>query len=181
VKKLAFLLLAALACTKEPTITETMDTRQPIGVWYVGAPELEIRAKAADDAPVVTKYLSGESVSVLARSGEWAEVRTAMGSGWVRFSDLTTAEGAKKEEDNPTPRFRKAPNPVTAPSARGEIFIEADVNTEGEVSNARIIVNTTGNPDLALKNAGALQQAKFYPIVIKGERKPFKYDYRVTY
>src|ERR1051325_9690231 len=148
-----------------------MDTRQPIGVWYVGAPELEVRAKAADDAPVVTKYLSGESVSVLARSGEWAEVRTAMGSGWVRFSDLTTAEAAQKEEDNPTPRFRKAPNPVTAPSARGEIFIEADVNTDGEVTNARIIVNSTGNADLAQKNAAALQQAKFYPIVIKGQRK----------
>ncbi|HEV7921794.1 MAG TPA: SH3 domain-containing protein [Thermoanaerobaculia bacterium] len=179
--KLAFLLLAAVACTREPVVTETMDTRQPIGVWYVGAPELEVRGKAADDAPVVTKYLSGESVSVLARNGEWAEVRTAMGSGWVHFADLTTAETAKKEEDSPTPRFRKAPNPVTAPSARGEIFIEADVNTDGEITNARILVNTTGNPDLAQKNVGALQQAKFYPIVIKGERKRFKYDYRVTY
>ena len=158
-----------------------MDTREPIGVWYVGAPELEVRASAANDAPVVTKYLSGESVSVLARNGEWAEVRTAMGSGWVHFSDLATAEQAKKEEDNPTPRFRKAPNPVTAPSARGEIFIEADVTNDGDVASARLIVNTTGNADLAQKNVAALQQAKFYPIVIKGERKPFKYDYRVTY
>jgi uncharacterized protein YgiM (DUF1202 family) len=181
VKRLAFLAFALLACNREPAITETMDTREPIGVWYVGAPELEVRARAADDAPVVTKYLNGESVSVLARNGEWAEVRTAMGSGWVHFSDLTTAEEAKKEEDNPTPKFRKAPNPVTAPSARGEIYIEADVNSDGEIHASRIITNTTGNPDLAAKNVAALHQAKFYPIVIKGERKPFKYYYRVTY
>lgn len=182
-KNAALLLLAVslFACTKQEPVTGSIDTRQPIGIWYVGAPELEVRDKPNDQATVVTKYQNGESVSVLARNGDWAEVRTAMGSGWAHFADLATADQAKKEEDNPTPKFRKAPNPVTAPSARGEIYIEADVNTDGDVTSMRMITNTTGNTDLGSKNMASLQLAKFYPIVIKGERKPFKYYYRVSY
>ena len=34
---------------------------------------------------------------------------------------------------------------------------------------------------LAAQNANALRSSKFYPIVVKGERKPFKYYHKVTY
>ena len=179
--KYAALLLLLFACTREPAVTETTDTRDVIGVWYVGAPELTVREKPADAARVVTTYQNGEAVSVLARQGEWAEVRTAMGSGWARFADLTTAEEAKKEEDNPTPKFRRPAMPVAAPGAHGEIYIEADVNNDGEVTATRLITDTTNNPALVQQNIAVLQSAKFYPIVIKGQRKSFKYYHRVTY
>ena len=71
--------------------------------------------------------------------------------------------------------------PVSAPAAKGEIYIEADVNTDGDVVATRIITNTTGSEALAAQNAAALRQAKFYPIVQSGERKPFKYYHRVSY
>jgi len=73
------------------------------------------------------------------------------------------------------------PMPVSAPSAHGEIYIEADVNTSGEVTSLRVLTNTTGSPDLAAANVAALRTARFYPIVQKGERKAFKYYHRVTY
>ena len=165
---------------KEPPEVVT-DTREPISVEYVGAPELPVRAAANDTAEVLTTYQNGESVSVLARSGEWVEIRTVGGSGWVKAADLTNASEVKAQEENPTPKFVELPSPVSAPNAKGTIYIEADVNTDGDVTAVKIISNTTDSPALAQNNAAALARAKFHPIVIRGERKPFKYDYRVDY
>jgi TonB family protein len=177
---LAIVLSGLLACRQAPAETET-DTREPIAIAYVGAPELKVHARSDAASPVVATFLNGESVSVLARRGEWTEIRTGAGSGWVLEKDLTNAAGATAEEENPTPRFRVAPSAVAEPGAHGTIYLEADVNTEGEVTAVTIVTNTTGSAALAAKNVAALQRAKFYPIVRKGEKKAFKYDYRVDY
>jgi hypothetical protein len=55
------------------------------------------------------------------------------------------------------------------------------VNTDGKVTSAKVITNTTGSDDLAQRNIQALEQSKFYPIVIKGQKTPFVYYYRVDY
>jgi Bacterial SH3 domain len=174
-------ILAALvvACHQAPA--EKTDTREPIAVQYVGAPELLVHKWAKDESPVVTKFLNGESVAILSRRGDWVEVRTVTGSGFAHAADLTNGTEAKSEEGNPTARFRLAPSPVTAPGAKGTIYIEADVNTDGDVTAERVITDTTNSPDLAARNSAALQRAKFYPIVQKGEKKPFLYYYRVDY
>jgi hypothetical protein len=86
-----------------------------------------------------------------------------------------------EQEENPQPKFRVMPLPVSAPSARGEIYLEADVNTEGEVVTVRTITNTTGSEALVAQNTAALRAARFHPIVQKGERVKFKYYHRVTY
>ena len=181
-KRLAAALLFAVACANEqPAVTETVDAREPIGVWYVGAPELPVREQPNDTAAVITTYSNGEALSVLVDKGEWVEVRTGDRSGWAKKADLTTAEEKVAAEENPQPKFKVVPLPVTAPSARGEIYIEADVNTDGEVVATRVITNTTGSEALAAQNVGALMRAKFHPIVLKGERHKFKYYHRVTY
>jgi uncharacterized protein YgiM (DUF1202 family) len=180
-KRIAPLVVLLAACSEQTVNTDTMDTRAPISILYVGAPELPVREKPDDSAPVIATYQNGESISVLAEQGEWVEVRTGETSGWARRADLTTAEGRTEQEENPQPKFRVMPLPVSAPSAHGEIYIEADVNTDGDVVNTRVITNTTNSPALAQQNADALRTAKFYPIVQKGERVPFKYYHRVTY
>ncbi|PYQ30884.1 MAG: hypothetical protein DMF57_15125 [Acidobacteria bacterium] len=124
---------------------------------------------------------NGESVSILSRRGDWVEVRTVGGSGWAHAADLAGANAATSQEKNPTARFRLAPSPVTSPGAKGTIYIEADVNTDGDVTATHVITDTTNRPELAGRNAAALEQAKFYPIVQRGEKKPFKYYYRVDY
>ena len=168
-----------IGCAKAPA--EKTDTREPIAVQYVGAPELLVHKWAKDESPVVTKFLNGESVAILSRRGDWVEVRTVTGSGFARAADLTNGAEATSEAANPTARFRIAPSPVTSPGAKGTIYIEADVNTDGEITATRVITDTTNNPDLAPRNSAALQLAKFYPIVQKGDKKPFKYYYRVDY
>jgi len=175
----AALLFLFLACGKGDE--EATDTREPIATQYVGVAELQVHSKPADITPVITRYGHGESVSVLSRKGDWAEIRTAFGNGWVHQKDLVGAEEAASSKANPNPKFQHPPSPVTAPSAHGTVYIEADVNTDGDITNAIVLENTTGSNDLAEKNAAALKRSKFYPILIRGERKPFKYYYRVDY
>jgi outer membrane biosynthesis protein TonB len=181
-RRLALLLLVFAACAQETRVnTDTMDTREPIAVRYVGTPELPVRVQPSDTAAVIATYQNGEAISVLSQKGDWAEVRTGDRAGWAHAADLTDAAGKKAQEDNPQPKFRVMPLPVSAPSARGEIYIEASINSDGEVTDVRIITNTTGSTALAQQNADALRSAKLYPIMQKGERRPFKYYHRVTY
>jgi uncharacterized protein YgiM (DUF1202 family) len=180
-KRLFFVLLVLIAACKQDVAPPPAPARETIEIAYVGAPELNVHAKADDASPVVTKFLNGESVSVLAKKGDWVEVRTADGSGWAHAADLTTAAGAKAEEDNPTPKFRKPPSPVSQPGAHGTVYIEAAVNTDGDVTHTQLITNTTGSAALAAQNEAALKQSKFYPIVQKGQKKDFLYYYRVDY
>ncbi|HEY2322418.1 MAG TPA: SH3 domain-containing protein [Thermoanaerobaculia bacterium] len=183
-KRLLFVLLlpsafCLLHCGREATVPPPAQVN--VEIAYVGAPELSVHAKADDASPVVTKFLNGESVSILSRKGDWVEVRTTGGSGWAHAADLTNAAGAKAEEANPTPKFRKPPSPVSQPGAHGIVYIEAAVNTEGDVTHTQIITNTTGSESLAAQNEAALKQSKFYPIVQKGQKKDFLYYYRVDY
>ena len=170
-----------LSCRNEPPVTVTTDTRAPIEVGYVGAPELQVHKRMDDASPVITTYLNGETVSLLARKGDWVEVKTATESGWAHAADLTNAENAALDQKNPNPKFRIMPSPVVQPGAHGTIFIEANVNDQGEVVSTKVITNSTGSDGLAAQNEAALRRGRFYPIVQKGKRTPFVYYYRVDY
>src|SRR5688500_16858546 len=93
-KRLVVLALLVCACKSEAPAIDTVaiDTREPLRVSYVGAPELAIREQADDAAAVIATYGNGEAVSVLAERGEWVEVRTGDRTGWAKQADLTTAE-----------------------------------------------------------------------------------------
>ena len=179
----ALALLASCGGGEQPAVTDSTDARMPVAVEYVGAQELPVHAKADDASPVISTYGNGESVSVLSRgSNGWVEVRIATGTGWAHAADLrNAAEAQTHEADNLTPRFRKAPSPVTQTTARGEIVLEASVNTDGDVTAVRTLSNTTGSMGLEAKNRQELEGAKFFPIVQKGQRVPFTYEYRVHY
>jgi len=171
----------AIACGPSEPI-EKVDTRSAIATFYVASKELKVHAQPDDKAAVVTKFLNGESVPVLARrNDDWVEVRTASGSGWAHMSELGTGDAAKQASDNLSPRFERVPAAVASSGTHGTIYIEANVNTDGQVTSAKVITNTTGSEDLAQRNIQALEQARLYPIVVKGEKKPFVYYYRVDY
>ncbi len=171
----------AIGCSREPSIPAPTDTRAPIGAAYVTAPDLKVYEKPDAASPVVATYQNSETVPVLVRQGEWVEIRIGDHSGWAKSSDLGDGATATTLEENPSPRFVRLPAPVTNLTAKGDVYIEADVNTDGDVVNAKVITNTTNSPALGEQNAAALRQAKFYPIVKNGTKLPFKYYHRVTY
>ena len=180
----AAILLAACAKSEAPA-DDTADARMPIATEYVRGADLKVHARPDDAAPVVSTYQASESVSVLAKQGDWVEVRTAAGSGWAHAGDLATADELSKGNatgaDNATARFLVPPEPVTQPGAHGDVTLEADVNSNGEVFNVRITQNTTGSVGLAQRNIDALRKTKFAPIVKHGQRMPFTYEHRVHY
>ena len=178
---LIVVIVGLAACDNEPKI-EATDTRMPIEVQYVRDSALKIHSKAADDAPVVSTYQHGESVFILSRRGAWAEVRTASGSGWVHANELANAADASKAEaDNDKPHFIRDPQPVTQPGIHGDVVLEADVNTDGHVTNVRTIRNTTGSASLEARNIASLREAVFTPVVRHGRREAFVYEHRVHY
>lgn len=179
-KRLAVLALLTLACS-ETAVQPPTDTRAPIETAYVTAAEMKVYAKPDTTSPVITSYQTSEGVPVLVRRGDWVEIRTGDSSGWVQGADLVGAAEAQRHEENPSARYQRSPAPVMNMNAKGEIYIEADVNTDGDVVATKLITNTTGSDALAAQNAASLQLAKFYPMVVRGERKPFKYYHRVTY
>jgi uncharacterized protein YgiM (DUF1202 family) len=172
-----------LACQQEaPPASATAAERVSIGTLYVRDAEATVRSRPSDNAPVVMKYQNRESVTLLSKKGEWAEVRTFNGTGWAKLSELATAaEASALQPDNMTPRFKKAPAPITQTSVHGEIVLEASVNNDGEIIAVRTLTNTTGSPALAQQNIMELRAARFFPIVQHGKRVPFIYEYRVHY
>lgn len=143
-KRLASALLLLVACGNEtPAVTATTDTREPVSIRYVGTPELVVRAQPTETAEVLATYQNGEAIPVLAEKGAWVEVRTGDRAGWAHAADLTDAAGKKAQEESLEPKFRVMPMPVTAPGAHGEINLEANVNSDGDVTDVRILRNTT--------------------------------------
>jgi TonB family protein len=177
---LVALLVLSTACgAKQPPAGQESLDRPALEVDYVAAPQLEVHQKRSLDSPVVAHYQNGESVSVLAKRDGWVEIRTTDGSGWVRPGDV--ASTSAPAADSLTPRFRVAPPPVSSPTARGELVLEAQVNTDGDVVEVKTLTNTSGSAALENSNRVALQAAHFYPMVKEGQRIPFVYEYRVQY
>ena len=157
------------------------DTRMPIATEYVRGNSLPIHAKPSEASLLVTTYQNGEAVSVLARKNGWIEVRTVSGSGWVPASGLASATEATQVEKDNIVRFVRAPEPMAEPNAHGDIVLEAQVNSDGDVMSVRTLRNTTGLTGLEARTSAALQGAKFAPIVQHGRRQPFVYEHRVHY
>lgn len=170
-------LAAACGGPKEPPLPPARDT---IAIKYA-ATDLEIREAPRADAPLVTTYKTGESVSILAEQGDWSEIKlTFEKSGWAKTSDLVTS----KSEVGSTPeqiRFRVPPEPVTQPGVRGVIRLEASVNVHGEVTGVRKLENTTGRGDIELRTIESLRKAKFYPLLVDGKAQQFIYEYTATF
>lgn len=182
---LAALVLFAAACMQKPapvaSDTSPVDPseRYAIAVEYVAVPKAIVYARPALDANAVGEYGMTEAVSILEKKGDWCLVRTFSGTGWIRQADLVPGNVAGTM-DTITPRFYVAPTAVPF-NTRGEVWLQAKVNTDGEVVEVKQLKNTTGSQALADANAVALHEAKFYPIIEKGQRKTFLYEHKVYY
>ena len=79
-------MLTIAACSKsEPPAAPD---RTAIEFRYVGPERASVRATPDRSGPIVATFQRGESVSVLSKSGTWAEVRVAEGSGWMPVSEI---------------------------------------------------------------------------------------------
>jgi hypothetical protein len=181
----ALILVAVAGCTQKPAPVASDTTpvepseRLAIAVEYVAVPKAIVYARPAIDAQEVGSYGLTEAVSILEKKGEWCYVRTFSGAGWIRQADLVAGDVAEKM-DTTTPRFYVPPRTIPF-NADGELWLQAKVNTEGDVVEVKTVKNTTGSRVLEDANATALKEARFYPMIEKGTRKTFLYEHRVYY
>jgi len=180
---LALVLPLVISCrTKQaPALAPIAGVRYAAEIAYVGVPSMRIYAQPNTSAEPITQYGYTETVSILARNGEWAEVRTVDGSGWALAKELISAAEADKLSKETAPRFMTPPTAVPHAGTRGEIVLEAKVNTDGDVVEVKPVSNSTGNVALAGANADALRQSHFFPMIQKGQRVTFFYQHHVYY
>lgn len=177
--------LAAFACTQKPAPIASDTTEVPlaertaIAVEYVVVPKAIVYTRPDATSPVVDTYGLTEAVSILEKKGGWCLVRTYSGAGWVKQADLVVGSVANNM-DTTTPRFYVEPREIPF-TADGELWLQAKVNTEGDVVEVKTIKNTTRSSALETANADALKEAKFYPMIEKGTRKTFVYEHRIYY
>jgi len=177
---LVLLLLVACGTKRQVPIASADAPRMAIEIKYVGVPQMNVFAQPNDVAPVIATYAYTETVSILARQGDWVEVRTVDGSGWAHAKELigTNEASALKGE---TPRFMVAPIGIPNNGGRGEIGLEAKVNSDGVVCEVATVKNPTGSEPLAIANAESLRNARFYPLIQKGQHAAFTYQHHVYY
>ena len=177
---LALLMLVACGTKRQVPAASAETPRVAIAIQYVGVPHMDIHTQPNDAAPVITSYGYTETVSVLARQGDWAEVRTVDGSGWSHANELIGAAAAAAIKTE-TPKFMIPPLPIPNNGRRGELGFEAKVNTDGVVFEVKTVKNTTGSEPLAVANAEALQNARFYPLIQNRTHVAFTYQHHVYY
>jgi hypothetical protein len=177
---LFLLLLVACGTKRQVPIASADAPRMAIEIKYVGVPQMNVFAQPNDVAPVITTYAYTETVSILARQGDWVEVRTVDGSGWAHAKELIASNEAAALKGE-TPRFMVAPTGIPNNGRRGEIGLEAKVNTDGVVFDVTTVKNTTDSEPLAIANAEALKNARFYPLIQKGQHVAFAYQHHVYY
>ena len=183
IKLTVLILLLLVACgTKRqvPVAAHSDAPRIAIEIKYVGVPQMNVRTQPNDVAPVLTTYAYTATVSILARQGDWVEVRTVDGSGWAHAKELITATEAAGIKGE-TPRFMTPPVPIPNKGRRGELGLEAKVNTDGVVFDVKVVKNTTGSEPLAMANAEALKVARFYPLIKDRQHVAFTYQHHVYY
>lgn len=177
---LVLLLLVACGTKRQVPVASAETPRLAIAIQYVGVPHMDIHTQPNDVAPVITSYAYTETVSVLARQGAWVEVRTVDGSGWAHANELISAAEASAVKGE-TPRFMTPPAPIPNNGRRGELGFEAKVNTDGEVVEVKTVKNTTGSEPLAVANAEALKNSRFFPLIQNKAHIAFTYQHHVYY
>lgn len=180
---MVLMLFATLACARGSEESPE-PARETIAIQYVAKSELPIHKAPDASSPVVTTYRQGETVSIVARRDGWAEIRLAKGTGWVSEASLSTEMKSADEAEgaSTTVRFKDAPSPIyTQSRTKGEIVFEGTVTTDGIVTNIKTLRNTTGSEALERQNQSEFSRATFYPLLVKGKRVEFIYEYRIEY
>jgi uncharacterized protein YgiM (DUF1202 family) len=140
---------------------------------YVASLQLKMYSKASKDASIVTTLKRGTSVNVISKDGDWVQISSSSGKGWVQKLFLKDSKpsgsisvlGNKNQTKRINARVR-ASSDVTAASARGLV---AD-NSTGE-SRVRMSSDlTTFNPqDLEDIESVEISEAELVEFLRRGK------------
>ena len=123
-RTLPFLLLVVLALPAQA------------GESGFAAKPVDVLARPAPNAPVVTRFAKQQPLEILGRNGSWAQVKSGAASGWVRLLDVRFNVPAK-----------------IAPAAKGKPLVDNGIRGFSEED---LIAGTPSR--------GELEKLRFYSV-----------------
>ncbi|PQD96159.1 hypothetical protein CYL18_06040 [Pradoshia eiseniae] len=82
------------------TTKKPVSAQANLGIYYVTASSLNVRAKASTSSKIVTSVKKNASVTLLKKSGSWGQIKLSNGkTGWVSLNYLTTKKPVSTEAD----------------------------------------------------------------------------------
>jgi hypothetical protein len=158
-----------------------------IGMLKVTASSANIRRDANTTSDVIVQVKRGEHLALLAKSGDWMNVRLTTGeTGWVSSKLVANdvpkpvrkarnADGCAGDSDY---RFITAPKPAFSDSEKhGVVTVEANVSAAGVVMSTRVVSNTTGDQSLAFLTEREIKSARFAAPVRSCVARAFIFTY----
>lgn len=175
-----------------PVETPAPVAESVIGKVRVTASALNIRRSASPDGEVARQAKKGERLDLVSLDESWAKVKLADGSiGYVasryveREGAGTTAKSKKGKRGCPADSdfaFASMPTPTFSDSgAHGTVVVDAYVDSAGNVTQTKLISNSTGDEALAFLTQREIRSAKFIAPVRNCAARSFIYSYSRTF
>lgn len=133
-------------------------------------------AEPSTSSQVVATLSSGEQLSLLQRTTDWLQVRTASGvTGFLQPSALVAPTCTT---DRVEPRILEAPVfAFREGGQRGQVVIEAELDANARILNTRVLENTLGDPAFEQEALADLQRLHFLPPTKDCKPRPFFYTF----
>ena len=133
-------------------------------------------AEPSTSSPVVATLAAGEQLSLIQRTAEWLQVRSA--SGVLGFIQPTALVAPTCTTDRPEPRVLEVPVfAFQIDGPRGNVVIEAEFDADGRILNTRVLENSLGDPALEQEALADLQRVRFLPPTRDCKPRPFFYTF----
>lgn len=198
---LSSLLVLSFACAApQPPAPAPVPAEAPapiadtvVGKVRVTASALNIRKSASPEGEVARQVKKGERLDLIALDESWAKVRLADGSigfvaaRYVEREGATAVTKSKKGRKSSCPAdsdfaFSSMPTPAFSDSgAHGTVVVDAYVDTSGNVTQTKLISNSTGDEALAFLTQREIKGAKFIAPVRNCAARSFIYTYSRTF
>lgn len=123
--------------TQEPTTPEQPSPLEVGAKWYVNADSLNIRSGPSTDTDVVGTLFRGEQVLIFAIEGEWLQISSQTGKGYVNVNYLVSTYAETGLDGAPPADSDEEQAPETAPPA--------DTAAGGSAGNGHIVCLDAGH------------------------------------
>lgn len=160
-----------------PSITSAKTpTEDYLATLILDADSALLYAEPLASSPVVATLSSGEQLSLIQRTTEWLQVRTA--SGVIGFIQPSALVAPTCTTDRSEPRILELPVfAFKEGGPHGNVVIEAEFDANARILNTNVLENLLGDPALEQQALADLQRVRFLPPTKDCKPRPFFYTF----
>ena len=169
-------LVLTLSCVTTPPAPSAPPQEEVLANLTVAAADVPMYAQPSSSAAIIASLQSGSRLSLLGRQDEWLLVKTSSGiRGYVRASSLVSPQCTADRPipvvvEEPVFRFDDQP-------PHGRIVLEAEYAADGQLTGARVVENTVGDPSFEQRALDDLRRIRFLPPTENCTPRAFVYTF----